>query len=375
MSTTTDSTPDTTDIAFATETVKTPLSASERDQRMRAPGFGRVLTEHMVTASWSEGREWHDASLSPYRSLTMDPAMAALHYGQTVFEGLKAYHQHDGSVGIFRPRAHAHRFARSARRLMMPQLPTPLFVRALEELIRADRAWVPDRPNHSLYLRPLLYAREAVLALRPAREYQFLLIAFVAEGFFNNDLTPVSVWISTEYSRAARGGTGDVKIPGNYAGAFAAQAEATAHGCHQVVWLDSAERRWVEEMGGMNLFFVHGSGSRTRVTTPPLTGTLLPGVTRDTLLTLLSDDGIPVAQAPLTVDDWRDLCAEGEITEVFACGSAAGVTPVGTVRSADGEWTVSGGRPGPITHRAAHLLTSAQRGALPDPHGWVHPVG
>ncbi|QQM46275.1 branched-chain amino acid aminotransferase [Streptomyces liliifuscus] len=370
-----DTVPTTTDAtAFRISRTSTPLSPAEREKRMTAPGFGRVLTEHMVSGRWAKGQGWHDLRLSPYGPLEMDPATAALHYGQIVFEGLKAHRLHDGSVGVFRPHAHARRFQRSARRLVMPEMDTGMFVRSLEELVRADRAWVPDQTGHSLYLRPVLYAEEAVLALRPAYEYRFLLMAFVTEGFFNDDLNPVTVWVSTRFARAARGGTGDVKIPGNYAGAFAAQVEAAEHGCHQVVWLDSIERRWVEEMGGMNLFFVHGRGAGTRLTTPPLTGTLLPGVTRDALLTLLPEHGLPVEEVPLAIDDWQELCASGEITEVFACGTAAGVTPVGTVRSAETRWDVADGNAGPVTRRVAELLAAVRHGSLPERHGWMHRV-
>jgi branched-chain amino acid aminotransferase len=358
--------------AFDVELTGNPLSKDERAERMISPGFGRVLSEHIVSARWSAGTGWHDCRLLPYQPIEMDPAMAGLHYGQVIFEGLKAYRLKNGSIGIFRPYAHARRFRRSARRLVMPEMDEEVFVQAITKLVRADRNWVPDDASQSLYLRPIMYATDACLALRPSAEYRFLLMSFVAEGFFNNDLTPVTVWVSTQYSRAARGGTGDVKVPGNYAGAFAAQMQAAQHGCDQVVWLDSAEGRWVEELGGMNLFFVHGVGPGARVSTPPLTGTLLPGVTRDTLLTLIPGLGLPVCEAPISVGQWRECCANGDITEVFACGTAAGITAVGTVRSAAGDWLVGGGSPGPVTRRLAGLLAGVQHGELSEQHGWLY---
>jgi branched-chain amino acid aminotransferase len=352
----------------------TGISASERAKRMSSPGFGYVLTEHMVSARWTAARQWHEFQVIPYQPLTIDPAMISLHYGQIAFEGLKAYLLGDGSVGIFRPLAHASRFRRSARRLVMPEMSDDLFLRSAEELVRADRDWVPAELGHSLYLRPIMFGTDPVLALRPALEYRFLLVAFVAEGFFNNDLSPVTVWVSTNYSRAAAGGTGDVKVPGNYAGAFAAQVEASGNGCDQVVWLDAAERRWVEEMGGMNLFFVYGDSVPTRVTTPPLTGTLLPGITRDTLLTLIPEAGMRVDESPLSVDQWQRHCESGTITEVFACGTAAGTTPVGQVRSAAGSWQIADGAPGRVTRRLAELLSRARHGELPGRTDWLHVI-
>ncbi|MFG3497207.1 branched-chain amino acid aminotransferase [Streptomyces sp. NPDC047928] len=351
-----------------------PVSSEERARRTAAPAFGTAFTEHMVSVKWSEELGWHDGELQPYGPMLLDPATVGLHYGQVVFEGLKAFRTHTGGISVFRPDAHARRLRSSARRLMMPEMPEELFLAAVDALVAQDHAWIPDDPDTSLYLRPVLFATERTLALRPAREYRFLLMAFVTEGYFGRDQRPVRVWITDEYTRAAAGGTGAAKCAGNYAGSLLAQEEARAKGCDQVVWLDPVERTWVEEMGGMNLFFVYGSGGDARIVTPPLSGSLLAGVTRDAILRLAPDLGVPADEAPVSVADWRDGCASGEITEVFACGTAARISPVNQVASADGEWTIGDGTTGEVTTRLSSVLDGVQRGRLADRHAWMRPV-
>ncbi|MFJ9209807.1 branched-chain amino acid aminotransferase [Streptomyces sp. NPDC102264] len=373
--------------------VARPLTERERAERSAAPAFGTAFTEHMVSARWNPEQGWHEAELVPYGPLLLDPATVGLHYGQVVFEGLKAFRSHTGEVAVFRPDAHAVRMRASARRLMMPEPPEELFLAAVDALVAQDQEWIPDDPGMSLYLRPLLFASERTLALRPAREYRFLMVAFITEGYFGPAQRPVRVWVTDEYSRAAAGGTGAAKCAGNYAGSLLAQEEAQSKGCDQVVWLDPVERRWVEEMGGMNLFFVYGSGGSARLVTPPLTGSLLPGVTRDALLRLAPTLGVPVSEAPLSLERWRADCASGAITEVFACGTAARISPVNEVSTKDGSWTIgpntvgadtaggsAGGNgarvntAGEITGRLSAALFGIQRGELPDPHSWMRPV-
>lgn len=347
-------------------------SPAERAQLLADPGFGKVFTDHMVTIAWTRERGWHDARLRPYGPLTLDPATSVLHYAQEIFEGLKAYRRADGSVVAFRPDANAARIARSAARMAMPEIPEELFLRSLELLVEADKDWVPTREGHSLYLRPFLIATDVALGVNsPSGSYLFLVIASPAGSYFSGGVKPVSLWLSEDYSRAAPGGTGFAKCGGNYGAAFAGQAEAVAHGCDQVIWLDAVEHRWVEEMGGMNLFFVYGSGDDARLVTPPLTGTLLPGVTRDSLLRLAPDLGIKAEEKRISVDEWRDGCASGAITEAFACGTAAVITPVGRVRGNDTEWTVGSGEFGPVSARLHEELTGIQWGTHPDPYGWV----
>jgi branched-chain amino acid aminotransferase len=328
----------------------------------------------MVRISWSRDSGWHNAELTAYAPLQLDPAVSVLHYAQAVFEGLKAFRQQDGGIAIFRPDMHAARFQRSARRLALPELPQPVFIESIERLLGLDGEWVPSAPEHSLYLRPFMFATEVGLGVRPSSQVTFLLIASPVGSYFPTGVKPVTVWLSQDFSRAAPGGTGAAKTGGNYAGGLLAQAQAAQQGCDQVVWLDSQEHRWVEEMGGMNLCFVFGSGAKARLMTPALTGTLLPGVTRDALLKLAADLGYQAEEGKISTDEWRAGCADGTLTEVFACGTAAVITPVGAVKSAHGSWVVGDGKPGEITMRLRQSLVDIQRGAAPDPHQWRHPV-
>ncbi len=350
-----------------------PLSPDERARRMNKPTFGTVFTDHMVTVRYRDSA-WGTGALEPYAAISLDPAASVLHYGQAIFEGFKAYQQKDGGVATFRPDANARRFANSARRLAMPVLPEDLFVEAADALIRKDRAWVPPAVGESLYIRPLMIATEAALGVRPAREYLFVVLASPSAAYFPKGVKPVSVWISKDFVRAAPGGTGDAKCAGNYAASLVAQRQALQQGCDQVVWLDAVERRYVEEMGGMNLFFVYQQGGRTRLVTPKLTGTLLPGVTRDSVLQLAPELGYETEERLLSVDEWRRDLQSGAMTEVFACGTAAVITPVGTAKSKDGEWTIHGGQAGPVASKLRETLLGIQHGELEDLHGWMHRV-
>ncbi len=349
----------------------TRVPDAERVAAMADPGFGKVHTDHMVSVRWTVEDGWHGGELKAYEPLTLDPSAMVLHYGQAIFEGLKAYRQDDGGVAVFRPEENARRFNRSAARLAMPEIPEDLFVAAVDALVAADKDWVPSVEGQSLYLRPFMIATEAAVGMRPANEYLFLLIAFPVAPFFSGGLRPLTVWLSTEYVRAAVGGTGEAKCAGNYAGSLLAQRQAAEEGCDQVVWLDAVERRWVEEMGGMNLFFVYDDG---RLLTPALTGTLLPGIVRDSLLQIAPELGLTIEQGAISRDQWRDDCASGRLVEVFACGTAAVIAPVGQVRSAEGDWTVGDGQPGPTTTRLRQALLDLQAGKAEDPRGWMHPV-
>ncbi|WP_416980562.1 branched-chain amino acid aminotransferase [Streptomyces sp. T028] len=336
-------------------------------------GFGERFTDHMVMLEWTADHGWAGRPrLLPFGTLAFSPATAGLHYGQVVFEGLKAHRRQDGTLAAFRPDAHARRFRQSARRLAMPELPDKLFLEAVDAFVGRGGELLPvDDPTLSLYLRPVLFASEPCLALRPAREYTFLLMGFVTGGFFSDQPDPVSVLVTRDFSRAAPGGTGQVKCAGNYAGAFLAQRAAADAGCHQVVWLDPVEHRWIEEMGGMNLFFVRGTGPAAEVVTPPLTGTLLPGVTRDTLLTLAAQRGFTVREERISVDQWRSHSESGVITETFACGTAALVTPVGEAHDGDDRWLIGSGKPGPVTMELRDALCDLHQGRAVDRHGWL----
>lgn len=353
------------------ELASSRATTQERAARSANAAFGSAFTEHMVSMEWTAARGWHNGRLQPYQLVSIDPATVALHYGQAIFEGLQARRTTDGRVAVFRPYAHGERFQNSAARLMMPRLPTTAFVAAVDELVRADAEWVPAEPNRSLYLRPLMYASEAHLALRPAREYRFLILAFVTERFFGVP-APITVWVTEEYSRACQGGTGEEKYAGNYAASYAAQVSATEKGCDQVLWLDAKEHRWVEELGGMNIFFVSGKGQSSHLITPPLSGTILPGITRDAVLYMAPGLGLIVEERPMSIDELYESCRTGRVTEVFACGTAAQITSVGTIRTAKETWKPGGGQPGPIAEMLSNLLAGIYRGIIPDPAGWMH---
>ncbi|MEU9563571.1 branched-chain amino acid aminotransferase [Streptomyces sp. NPDC048161] len=349
-----------------------PLSDAEREASMVNPGFGRHFTDHMVTIKWTEGRGWHDAQLVPYGPLSIDPANMTLHYAQEIFEGLKAYRQPDGSVATFRPEANAKRFQGSARRLAMPELPVETFIAACDALVKQDEAWVPAHGGEeSLYLRPFMIATEIGLGVRPSNEYLFLVIASPAGAYFPGGVKPVSIWLSENRVRAVPGGLGDAKTGGNYAASLLAQAEATEKGCDQVAYLDAVEHKWVEELGGMNLYFVYGN----KIVTPTLTGSLLAGVTRDSLLKVARDLGYESEEGRVSIDQWREDSANGSLTEVFACGTAAVITPVGTVKCEGAKWLQGDGTPGEVTMKLRERLLDIQRGVAEDTHGWMHPLG
>jgi branched-chain amino acid aminotransferase len=344
---------------------------ADREAVLAAPGFGTRFTDHMVSATWSLDKGWHDATLGPYAPIQLDPAAATLHYAQAIFEGLKAYRHDDGSVWAFRPEANAARFQASARRLALPELEVDDFVAAIDTLVAADRAWVPSAPETSLYLRPFMFASEAFLGVRPAHDVTFALIASPAGPYFATGVAGVSIWLSSDYTRAAPGGTGAAKCAGNYAASLLAMQQAAEHGCAQVVFLDAVERRWVEELGGMNLFFVHADGT---LVTPALTGTILEGITRSSILTLAEEQGLTVTERRVSITDWQDGASSGEITEVFACGTAAVVTPVSRLAWDSGEVTIGSGEPGPITLGLRRALVDLQYGRVPDRHGWMHRI-
>ncbi|GAC69502.1 branched-chain amino acid aminotransferase [Gordonia soli] len=349
-----------------------PVSESRRAEILSAPGFGRYFTDNMVLVDYDVDRGWHDAKVTPYGPLALDPSAMVLHYAQEIFEGLKAYRQPDGSIAAFRPEANAERLANSALRLAMPEFPAEDFVESLRALLAADHLWVPDAGGEeSLYLRPFVFATEPGLGVRPANQYRYVLIASPAGAYFAKGVKPVSVWLSTEYVRAAPGGTGAAKTGGNYAASLLAQAQAAEQGCDQVVWLDAVERRFIEEMGGMNLCFVFGSGADARLVTPELSGTLLPGITRDSLLALAADAGFAVEERKISTEELRKGVASGDITEVFACGTAAVITPVGRVKGEVDDYTIGDGTTGEVTQALRDTLTGIQRGTFADTHGWM----
>jgi branched-chain amino acid aminotransferase len=305
--------------------------------------------------------------VQPYGPIALDPAAAVLHYGQEIFEGLKAYRHDDGSIWSFRPERNAARMQASARRMALPELPTEYFLDAIKELIAVDGAWVPSAPEASLYLRPFMFAKEAFLGVRPAEKVNFYVIASPAGPYFASGVAPISIWLSTHYSRAGKGGTGAAKTGGNYASSLIAQAEAYDNGCEQVLFLDSQEGRYLEELGGMNIVLVYKDG---RLVTPE-SDSILEGITRDSILQLASDRGLTVERRRITIDEWREGAASGEIVEAFACGTAAVVTPIALVKAADFEIGSAEAPAGELTLSLRQELTDIQYGRLPDTHGWM----
>ena len=357
---------------FAVHPNPAPLSEADREKILADPGFGDHFTDHMVSIDWTRGADgadgsWHDARIEPFGPIQMSPAAAVLHYAQEIFEGLKAYRHQDGSVWTFRPQANAARLNQSARRLALPELPEEMFLESLRLLVDTDRAWVPAGEGQALYLRPFMYASESFLGVRPSREVAYKVIASPAGNYFGGELKPVSIWVSRDFARAGHGGTGSAKCGGNYAASLAPQLQAAAHGCDQVLFLDPTRDNAVEELGGMNVFFVFRDG---RIVTPALTGTILEGVTRRSVIQLAQDRGLDVQERTITLDEWRDGVASGEITEVFACGTAAVITPIG--RLYDGEDVIESAGGSEVTLDIRRELLELQTGQGEDRHGWLH---
>ncbi|WP_404442081.1 branched-chain amino acid aminotransferase [Microbacterium marinum] len=355
----------TTAPAPLTFTVTKNLAAATpaaREEILANPGFGTNFTDHMVDICWSRKGGWHRPRVQPYGPISLSPAAAVLHYGQEIFEGIKAYRHADGSIHTFRPEENAHRLQRSARRMALPELPVEHFVQSLRELIAVDGDWVPAGADQSLYLRPFMFAKEAFLGVRPAEKVAYYVIASPAGAYFKGGVTPVKIWLSEDYARAGKGGTGAAKTGGNYAASLLPQAQAYEQGCDQVVFLD--EDGNVEELGGMNVVFVMKDG--TLVT--PQSESILAGITRDSILQLAEDRGHRVERRAVSLAEWRDGVASGDIVEVFACGTAAVVTPIGALKTPDFEDVQPSGT---LALELRQHLTDIQYGRAEDTHGWL----
>ena len=346
-----------------------PLEASERERIIANPTFGTHFTDHQVVITWEKDKGWHSAQVIPYGPIMMDPSSAVLHYGQEIFEGIKAYRHEDGSIWTFRPDMNAARLQRSAKRMALPELPADIFLESLRELISVDGDWVPQPEGEkTLYIRPFEIAAENFLGVRAAHRVEYRVIASPVGPYFTGGIKPVSIWISLDSARAGKFGTGEAKTGGNYAASLLAQQEATANGCSQVLFLDADTSTYIEELGGMNLFFVYGNGS---VVTPPLDGTILHGITRDSVIQLLKDSGHDVKEQKTSLAELREAVAAGEITEVFACGTAAVITPVGLLKSREEEIVIGGNEPGQTTVSIRKELTGIQYGKVADRHNWM----
>jgi branched-chain amino acid aminotransferase len=348
-----------------------PRSDSERSAILANPGFGMYFTDHMAVATWTAADGWHDSAIVPYGPFTLDPATAVLHYAQQVFEGLKAYRHDDGSIWTFRADQNAARILRSARRLALPPLQAEDFLCSIEELVAADIAWVPTAPEQSLYLRPFMFATEAFLGVRPAKRVTYCCIASPAGAYFTSGVKPIDIWIATAYSRAAPGGTGAAKCAGNYAASLLPQQQAIEHGCDQVMFADAAEHRWLEELGGMNVYLIT---TDNELITPELTGSILEGVTRDSILTLASEFGLTAVERRVEIAELLDGIGSGKVTELFACGTAAVATPIGTLHDEAGSYQVGSGESGETTLALRQRLLDIQYGRAEDKYGWLRRI-
>jgi branched-chain amino acid aminotransferase len=346
-----------------------PRPPEQRAEELVEPSFGTVFSDHMVQVTWRAQQGWQDRRVRAHEALSLMPAAAALHYAQEIFEGLKAYRWADGSIRTFRPWANAERFARSARRLALPELPVEDFLASLEVLVRVDQAWVPQGDGTSLYLRPFMFGSEAFIGVRAAHQVEYLVIASPVGAYFKGGVGPVSIWVDSVYHRAGVGGTGAAKCGGNYAGSLLSQEQAYAHGCEQVMFLDAATSTHLEELGGMNVIAITAEG---QVVTPPVSGTILEGVTRGSILQLVRDRGMEVSERPVSLEWLLQGVKDGSIAEVFACGTAAVITPVGRLAGEGFDVTVAGGQPGELTLSLYRELTDIQYGRGEDKHGWTY---
>lgn len=354
-------------LEFTTSESEHKVSDEQLAKIFEEPGFGRFFTDHMVSIEWTSDKGWFGARVEPYGPLAIDPAHAVLHYGQEIFEGLKAYRHADGSVWLFRPDQNAARLQRSAERMALPQLDVEDFVAACRKLVEIDEHWVPSGAEQSLYLRPFEFGNEVFLGVRAAHSARFMVIASPVGAYFTDGVKPVRIWLSEKHNRAGRGGTGAAKTGGNYASSLLPTQEAFANGCSQVLFLSSQGDGRIDELGGMNLVLVRSDG--TLVT--PKSETILDGVTRNSLLELAEHLGHKVEHRPVTIAEWREGVADGTVTEAFACGTAAVITPINEIVSAGDSFGWPGSEPGEVTMRLRQALTDIQWGRAEDPFGWM----
>ena len=333
-------------------------------------GFGNLFTDRMLLMDYDAGEGWHSPRIVPYGPLSLDPSCAVLHYAQEIFEGLKAFRRPDGNIALFRPRDNFERFNRSAARMCMPELDVDVVLKALKTLIHLESDWVPRSLGTSLYIRPTMIAVDPYLGVRPSNKYLFYIILSPVGAYYKNGFSPVNIFISDEYVRSAPGGTGEAKTGGNYAASLKASMEAAALGYDQVLWLDAVERKYVEEVGSMNICFLYDG----KVVTSPLKGTILDGITRRSILTLVRELGFEVEERALSVDEILEGADSGRLKEAFGTGTAAVVSPVGQFTYRDRTVTLGNGQMGELTGKLYDMLTGIQYGKLPDQHGWIETI-
>ena len=329
-------------------------------------GFGKYTTDHMFLMDYSQEKGWHNPRIEPYGALRLDPSAMVLHYNQEVFEGLKAYHLEDGGIGLFRPEKNIERMNASARRMVMPELDPDLFLRAMKELILLDRAWIPKSEGTSLYIRPTMIASEPALGVRPARKYLFFIVLGPVGAYYPEGFNPTKIFVSDHYVRAVRGGVGEAKTSGNYGATLYVSREASEKGYTQVLWLDAIERKYVEEVGTSNIFFFIND----ELVTPPLGGTILPGVTRDSVLQLAGHWGIHAVERQISIDEVVEGCKNKSLKEMFATGTAAVISPVGLISYKEEDFQVADGQTGELSKKFYDEITGIQYGRKEDPFGW-----
>ncbi|HYA03464.1 MAG TPA: branched-chain amino acid aminotransferase [Syntrophobacteria bacterium] len=328
--------------------------------------FGKYTTDHMFLMDYTQGRGWHDARVEPYHALDLDPVAMVLHYNQQVFEGLKAYHLPDGGIALFRPDKNIERMNASARRMVMPVIEPDLFLQAMKDLILLERHWVPTSEGTSLYVRPTMIATEPALGVRPAERFLFYIVLSPVGAYYAEGFNPTRIYVSDEYVRAVRGGVGEVKTSGNYGPTLFVSQQAGKKGYTQVLWLDAIERRYAEEVGTSNVFFfIDGE-----LVTPPLGGTILPGVTRDSVIHLARRWGMKVSERPIAIDEVIEACRKGSLKEMFASGTAAVISPVGEVCYQGKDYKVADGKTGDLARKLYDEVTGIQYGRKEDPFGW-----
>jgi branched-chain amino acid aminotransferase len=347
-----------------------PAKARPRPQDEGKLGFGVHFSDHVFQMNYREGAGWCNPRIVPYGPIPLDPAALVLHYGQEVFEGLKAYRRSDGGIQLFRPRDNLHRLNRSARRLCMPEVDVPFTLEALKALLRLDRDWIPRTRGASLYIRPTMIATEGALGVKVSPEYLFYIMTGPVGAYYPGGFNPTKILVEDSYVRAVRGGVGEAKTSGNYAASLLAMEEAHAKGYTQVLWLDAVHRSFVEEVGTSNIFFLLDDD----LVTPPLGGSILPGITRDSVIQLARDWWIPVQERQIRIEEVIEAIRAGRLREMFATGTAAVISPVGEVSFKGEIFEVNGGKVGDLSRRLYDELTGIQYGDHPDPHGWVEPV-
>ncbi len=330
-------------------------------------GFGIHFTDHMFIMDYQEGKGWHSPRIVPYQNFSLDPASVVFHYGQAIFEGLKAYKGKDGRIRLFRPRENTKRLNRSAWRMCIPQMDEELVLKAIKEIVKVDSRWVPDQHGTSLYIRPFIIATEAFLGVRPSKEYIFSIILSPVGAYYAEGFNPVKIFVTEKYVRAAKGGVGEAKTAGNYAASLMASEEAKELGFTQVLWLDAAERKYIEEVGTMNIFFLLDD----TLVTPALSGSILPGITRDSVIHLAKDWGIKVEERPISINEVMEKAESGQLKECFGSGTAAVISPVGSLYYKGKSYMVNGGKTGELAQRLFDEITGIQYGEKEDKYGWI----